>query len=74
MKASEKACENRIRRKAQRAGLRLYKARTRNTDLPWYGTYGLVDDRNCAVLCDHNNGYGYTLDEVEEYLKESHGS
>jgi hypothetical protein len=65
---TDKVRENRLRRMAERQGLRLVKSRRRDPRAIGYGTYGLIDGRNRLVLGDRQNGYGYTLDEVETWL------
>lgn len=74
---SDKVRENRLRRMAERQGLRLEKSRRRDPRALDYGTYALVQgsrDGNWRsrelVAGDHNTGYGMTLDEVEQQLSE----
>jgi hypothetical protein len=69
MSESEKVRENRLRRMAERQGLRLEKSRRRDVRAINYGTYWLVyADRNGVAFGDTNNGYGMSLDEIEAYL------
>lgn len=65
-----KVRENRLRRKAERQGLKLAKSRRRDPNAWDYGTYMLVDARtNGLVMPDvAGRAYGYSLDEIEEYL------
>lgn len=67
-----KVRENRLRRAADRQGLRLAKSRSRDPNAIDYGLYALIDiQRNFAVnpaiagrwVCS------WTLDAVEEYLR-----
>ena len=65
----EKIRENRLRRTADRQGLRLEKSRRRDPRAWDFGTYQIVDlYTNLLVLGDHNRGYGCDLDEIEAYL------
>jgi len=67
----EKIRENRLRRMAERQGLKLEKSRQRDPRGYLYGTYQLVDPNyNTIVLSDraYGRGYGMSLDEIEEYL------
>jgi hypothetical protein len=68
-KAMHAAQENRVRRLARRAGLALRKSRTRNPELPAYGTFMIVDPfNNTIVSYGLESGFGLTLDEAEEQL------
>jgi hypothetical protein len=67
----EKIRENRLRRMAERQGLKLEKSRRRDPRATGYGTYMLVDpDRNTIVAGDRNSGYGMSLEEIEKALTE----
>jgi hypothetical protein len=68
----EKIMENRLRRVADRRGLRLVKSRSRDTSAIDYGLYALIDIQtggavNPAIaqrwVCS------WSLDEVRNYLK-----
>lgn len=65
-----KVRENRLRRMAERQGLRLIKSRRRDTRAYDYGTYVLVDQETTALVTGHYGpGYGgASLDEIEEAL------
>lgn len=64
-----KIYENRLRRAAQRQGLALQKSRARDPRAIGYGTYQLVDvATNTMAAYSLPNGYGLTLDEIEETL------
>jgi hypothetical protein len=63
-----KVRENRLRRMAQRQGLMVQKAKLRDPYASGFGTYMLVDERNFVVAMGSPNGFGLTLDEVEEWL------
>lgn len=63
--------ESRLRSEAQRQGLRLQKCRSRNPENWLYGTYHLVDaSTNAIVASGTQNGFGLTLDDVEDALNE----
>ncbi len=66
-----KALEVALRRKAKRQGLILQKSRVRTLEAPSHGTYRLIDaSRNSIELGDPSNGYGMSLVDIEDYLKE----
>jgi hypothetical protein len=70
---AEKVRENRLRRMAQRQGLRLEKSRRRDRRALGYGTYMLVDPHtNTIEAGDHQHGYGMTLVEIERALNTLH--
>ena len=61
--------ENRLRRMADRQGLRLEKSRRRDPQALTFGTYRLVDlYTNNLVLGDRERGFGCDLDGLEKYL------
>jgi hypothetical protein len=69
----EKVMENRLRRVADRRGLRLVKSRSRDVNAIDYGLYALIDvATNGAInraiaqrwVCS------WTLEEVQDYLKD----
>lgn len=64
---AEKIRENRLRRMADRQGLRLHKSRRRDYRALDYGTFIISDDRNRLVYGEWPTS-GLTLDEVEKYL------
>lgn len=65
---TDKTYEKRIRRMAERQRMRLEKSRRRDPHAWDYNTFMLVDnDLNCVVLA-HPNGYGYSLEEIEQRL------
>ena len=67
----EKVRENRLRRMADRQGLRLEKSRRRDPRAYDYGTYHLIDPyTNSLVAGDTNSGYGLDLDGIERALTE----
>lgn len=69
MELAEKVRENRLRRMAERQGLRLEKSRRRDPRAIDYGTYQLVDVvTNARRAVGWQGGYGLTLDEIEEEL------
>lgn len=69
----EKIRENRVRRAAERQGLRLVKSRRRDPRAYDYGTYMLVDGRTNAIVCGQpvtgQNGSA-SLDQIEAALRE----
>jgi hypothetical protein len=65
------ARESKVRRMAARQELKVCKSRRRDPDHPDHGTYQIIDPwRNAVVECawGSQDGYGLTLDEVEDYL------
>lgn len=67
---SEKVRENRLRRMAERQGLRLEKSRLRDPRAIGYGTYQLVDPDGDTIVAsgDPSRGYGMSLDQIEHEL------
>ena len=63
----EKVRENRLRRMADRQGLRLQKSRRRDPRAIDYGRYWLTDPYNSNALVAGGD-WGATLDEIAEYL------
>jgi len=67
-----KVRENRLRRAADRQGLRLAKSRSRDPNAIDYGLYALIDIQTNAAVNPAIAGRwvcSWTLDDVEEYLK-----
>jgi hypothetical protein len=64
----DKVRENRLRRVADRQGLRLMKSTRRDPFALEYGTYQLVDERGAIVFGDRNRGFGADLDAIEAHL------
>jgi hypothetical protein len=65
----EKVRENRLRRMAERQGLRLEKSRRRDPRAIDYGTYQLVDVYdNTLVAYGRQSGFGLSLDDIEAQL------
>src|SRR5262245_9437932 len=60
----DKIRENRLRRVAERQGLRIIKSRRRDPRALDYGGYMLSDESNNSVM----GRYWRTLDEIETYL------
>lgn len=61
--------ERRLRREADRLGLRLDKSRNRRIDDITSGTYQLVDSRFNFLVCgDTHAGFEFNLDEIEQEL------
>jgi hypothetical protein len=69
MTESENRREDRLRRAARRQGLRLVKSRERDPEIPGYGLYIIVDDRNNVVAGELPHS-GMDLDAVEAILNE----
>ena len=66
---AEKVRENRLRRMAERQGLRLVKARRRDPRALDFGMYALVEERSNAVVAGAASGrFDFSLDDVERYL------
>ena len=67
---TQKTWETRLRRQADRRGLRLQKSPRRDPGAWDFGTYQLVDAREGWVVAEQmtGQGYGMTLDDVEEWL------
>ncbi|WP_165824265.1 hypothetical protein [Tsukamurella pulmonis] len=68
--AQQKAHENRLRRLAAHHGLVIEKCRVRSTEIPWRGTYRIVNATNNTVEYGHQwaNSYGLSLEDIEAYL------
>jgi hypothetical protein len=65
----EKVRENRLRRMAERQGLRLEKSRRRDPRAIDFGMYMLIDAQTNTVVAGADTGrHSYTLDDVEHYL------
>lgn len=68
---AEKVLENRLRRVAERRGMKLLKSRRRDPGALGYGGYMLVDvETGGAILGTEPRGFSATLDEVEAYFSE----
>ena len=67
---TEKTRETRLRRQAERRGLRLQKSPRRDAAAQDFGTYQLVDEREGWVVAEQfpGQGFGLSLDDVEEWL------
>ncbi|MDN5771128.1 MAG: hypothetical protein L0H24_09570 [Microlunatus sp.] len=66
----EKVRVNRLRRAAQRQGLRLEKSRSRDPRAIGYGTYHLVNlATNTLEVYGNGHGFGLNLDEIETALR-----
>jgi hypothetical protein len=69
MPSTEKVRENRLRRKAERQGLRLVKSRRRDADAPDFGLFQVVDEHNRLEIRGGSGPEGMsTLDEIEDLL------
>lgn len=65
----EKVRENRLRRMAERQGLKVSRSRRRDPRALDYGGYMLTDaSTNGVVLGGSPIAYSATLDEIEAYL------
>jgi hypothetical protein len=65
---TDKTREIRLRRAAQRRGLRLEKSRRRDPYALGYGTYKLTNPSTHETVAGDRFHYGLTLDQVEEWL------
>lgn len=66
-----KVLENRMRRAAERQGLRLEKSRARDPNAIDFGSYQLIDQRHNTVVkrdWDMPRGYGLDLRDIGRYL------
>jgi hypothetical protein len=67
--SDEKVRENRLRRMAERQGLKLVKSRRRDPLALDYQLYALIPDDRYMVAGDwKEEGFGFTLDQVEARL------
>jgi hypothetical protein len=67
---TDKLRENRLHRLCERRGWQLRKSRRRDPQAWDYGTYMVVDPyTNTLVAGNTNDGFGWTLDDVEEFVK-----
>lgn len=66
----EKVRENRLRRMAERQGLKLVKSRRRDPLAVDYDLYALISQKEAAISGGWKEGgrFGYTIDEVETIL------
>lgn len=62
----DKIRENRLRRMADRYGMRLVKSRRRDPRAPDYGQYWLIDHEFGGATL--GGQWGVDLDEIEHYL------
>jgi hypothetical protein len=69
METAEKVWENRLRRMADRQGLRLVKSRRRDPRAIGFARFALLNAESGTVAAGVGRfGPEYTLDEVEEFL------
>jgi hypothetical protein len=71
MGQADKGKENKLRRVADRIGLRLMRSRSRDPRTPDYGLYALIDVRIGGAVNPAIAGRwtcSWTLDDVEAYL------
>jgi hypothetical protein len=69
MDVSDKVRENRLRRMAERQGLRLERSRRRDPWADGFATYQLVDVATSTVVgSGAEGGFGLTLDQVEAHV------
>lgn len=68
MDQSIKVRENRLRRAADRQGLRLEKCGRRDPRALGYGTYRLTNADGVVTASTGPSGYGLTLDQIEAEL------
>lgn len=67
MEPADKVRENRLRRVAERRGLKLLKSRRRDHGALTYGRY-FVETQDGKIPAGYQTVRGFTLDEVEERL------
>lgn len=67
METADKVRENRLRRVAERRGLRLVKSRRRDPGALTFGRY-FMETQDGKVANGYQTVRGFTLDEVEERL------
>ncbi len=67
-RGSDKARENLLRKRANRAGYSMHKSRVRNLHVNDHGGYMLADSQNNAVVL--GGKYEASLDDIEEFLRE----
>ena len=67
---TDKTRETRLRRQADRRGLRLQKSPRRDPGAWDFGTYHLADAREGWTVAEQvpGQGYGMSLDDIEEWL------
>jgi hypothetical protein len=71
MSTTDEIREQRLRRAVSRLGYKLLKSRCRTPEMGVFGTFGIVDpDRNWWIAGDREVGYGWNLDDVEQWLSE----
>ena len=69
MTTAEKTRETRLRRMAERQGLKLEKSRRRDHHAWDYGMFMILSAENNGVVAGTVAGRpGFTIDDVEEYL------
>lgn len=68
MTAEEKIRENRLRRMADRQGLRLSKSRARDPRALTYERWNIADARGVIVAGATPWPYSLSVDDVEDYL------
>ncbi len=74
MDMADKVRENRVRRAAERQGLRLVKSRRRDPNAWDHGTYGLLSAETGALVWGvAGTNYGVPLDDVEHEITKPGG-
>ena len=69
MTMTDEIREQRLRRAVGRLGYRLVKSRCRTPEARVDGTFGVIDpDRNWWIAADPEEGYGWDLDDIQEWL------
>ena len=67
----DKIRENRLRRMAERQGLRLLKSRRRDPYALDFGGYQIIDPSRGAIVYSYGyNEFGAGLDEIENWLRQ----
>ncbi|PTV95862.1 hypothetical protein C8J27_103191 [Rhodobacter aestuarii] len=70
----DKVRENKLRRKAERIGLRIEKSRVRDEMAPDYGKFWILSDYNRSNLLDgydQNGKHCLTIDDLEDRLNDA---
>jgi hypothetical protein len=69
--SDKKVRENRLRRAAERQGLKLMKSRRRDPRALGFGGYVIVDAHNSSIVAGElDSARALTLDQVEAYLRD----
>lgn len=70
----DKVRENKLRRKAERIGLRIEKSRVRDPMAPDYGKFWILSEYNRSRLLDgydQNGKHSFTIEDLEARLNDA---